>query len=221
MDIQDLSLTARSRRMRSALRRAYERFIRIRGDPKDICFGLALGIFLGISPLFGFQLILAVLIAALLKWNKIAAAMGTLISNPLTTPFIYPFAYFVGSSVMGTTTRGHLVIPRDLATAGRMLEEAPHLLLALTLGTVLIGLPLAVLGYFLSYAALIRYRETIKEKLNKRKQKLVLRKERFHERSSRLKEKFGEKVASRRKRNRLTGRSKKRTLGRTRGGRSN
>ena len=31
--------------MRSALRRAYERFIRIRGDPKDISLGLALGIF--------------------------------------------------------------------------------------------------------------------------------------------------------------------------------
>ena len=210
MDFQDFSLTARSRRMRSALRRAYERFIRIRGEPKDICFGLALGIFLGISPIFGFQLILAVLIAALLKWNKIAAAMGTLISNPLTTPFIYPFAYFVGSSVMGTTRKGHLVIPRDLATAGRMLEEAPRLLLEMTLGTVLIGLPLAILGYFLSYAALIRYRETIKEKLAMRKQKLALRKERLRERSSRLKERIGKKVTSRRKKNRLTGRSRKR-----------
>ena len=205
-----MSLTARSRRMRSALRRAYERFIRIRGDPKDICFGLALGIFLGISPIFGFQLILAVLIAALLKWNKIAAAMGTLISNPLTTPFIYPFAYFVGSTVMGTTTKGHLIIPRDLATAGRMLEEAPQLLLEMTLGTVLIGLPLAILGYFLSYAALIRYRETIKEKMAIRRQKLALRRERLRERSLRLKDNIKKKVASRRKKNRLTGRSRKR-----------
>jgi len=161
--------------MRSALRTTYDRFLRIRGDPKDICFGLALGIFLGISPLFGFQLILAVLIAALLKWNKIAAAMGTLISNPLTTPFIYPFAYLVGSKVMGTTTKGHLVIPRDLATAGRMLEEAPHLLLEMTLGTVLIGLPLALLGYFLSHVALIRYRETIRDKMASRRQKLAIR----------------------------------------------
>ena len=210
MDFQDSSLTARSRRMRSALRRAYERFIRIRGDPKDISFGLALGIFLSISPLFGIQLIAAVFIAALLKWNKIAAATGTLISNPLTTPFIYPFAYYVGSSVMGTTTKGHLVIPRDLETAGRMLEEAPQLLLALTFGTVLIGLPLAVLGYFLSYAALIRYRERIKEKLAVRRQKLALRRERLRERSSRLKEKIGNKVGSRNDRKRLARRPRKR-----------
>jgi uncharacterized protein (DUF2062 family) len=196
--------------MRSALHRAYERFIRIRGDPKDISFGLALGIFLGISPLFGIQLIGAVFIAALLKWNKIAAATGTLISNPLTTPFIYPFAYYVGSSVMGTTTKGHLVIPRDLETAGRMLEEAPQLLLALILGTVLIGLPLAVLGYFLSYAALVRYRETIKEKLAVRRQKLALRRERIRARSARLKERIGRKVASRRKKNRVTWRHRKR-----------
>ncbi len=65
------------------MRRAYDRFVRIRGDPRQIAMGLTLGVFLGASPLFGFQLLLAVLIAALLRWNKIAAAMGTLISNPI------------------------------------------------------------------------------------------------------------------------------------------
>jgi uncharacterized protein (DUF2062 family) len=174
MDTQHAKLTPRDGRIHSGLRRAYERFIRMRGDPKQISFGLALGIFMGVSPLFGFQLILAVLIAAFLRWNKVAAAMGTLISNPFTSPFIYTFAYYVGSKVTGATGRGLLVIPRDLATAGRMMEEAPGLLLALTLGTVLIGLPLAVVGYFISYVALMRYREKIKERLAKRRKKLRL-----------------------------------------------
>lgn len=166
--------TFRYNRMHSVLRRAYERFIRIRGNPKAITFGLALGIFIGISPLVGFQLISAVLIAALLRWNKIAAAMGTLISNPIATPFIYTFAYYVGSVVMGTTTENPMVIPRELETARRMMEEASQFLLALTLGTVHIGLPFAVLGYFASCAALMRYRETIRENLNKRRPKLAL-----------------------------------------------
>jgi uncharacterized protein (DUF2062 family) len=158
---------------------------------------------MGVSPLFGFQLILAVLIAAFLKWNKIAAAMGTLISNPFTSPFIYTFAYYVGSSVMGTNAQDLLVIPRDLATVGRMLDEAPRLLLALTLGTVLLGLPLAVAGYFISYVALIRYRQKIKERLAKRRQQLRLRRERVKERSSQLKERIRNKVASRSERNRF------------------
>lgn len=184
MDAQHSTSTPRNGRFPSGLRRAYERFIRMRGDPKEIALGLALGIFLGVSPLFGFQLLLAVLIAAFLKWNKVAAGMGTLISNPFTSPFIYTFAYYVGSKVTGTTGQGLLVIPRDLATAGRMLEEAPRLLVALTLGTVLIGLPLAVLGYFVSYAALMRYRETIREKLIEKRKKLAQRRERSPKRSS-------------------------------------
>lgn len=210
MGIEDSPLTAKGGKIRSGLRRAYERFIRIRGDPKQTALGLALGIFIGVSPLVGFQLILAVLIAALLGWNKIAAAMGTLISNPITTPFIYTFAYYVGSSVMGTTAENLVVIPRDLETAARMMEEAPRLLLALTLGTVLIGLPLALLGYFASYAALIKYRETIREKLKEKKQKLALRREKLRERSSRMKEEIGGKIAPGRKKNRLTGRPRRR-----------
>jgi uncharacterized protein (DUF2062 family) len=182
----------------------------MRGDPKQISFGLALGIFMGVSPLFGFQLILAVLIAEFLKWNKLAAATGTLISNPLTSPFIYAFAYYVGSKVTGTTGRNLLVVPRDLATVGRMIEEAPGLLLALTIGTVLIGLPLAVAGYFTSYVAIVKYREKIKERLADRRQQLRVRREKLRERSSRLKERIGTKLASRRQRRRPKGRRSKR-----------
>jgi uncharacterized protein (DUF2062 family) len=36
----------------------------------------------------GFQIAIGVFIAALLKWNKIAAAVGVQVTNPLTAPFI-------------------------------------------------------------------------------------------------------------------------------------
>jgi hypothetical protein len=75
----------------------------------------------------------------------------------------------------------------------------------LTLGTVLIGLPLAAAGYLVSCAALMRYRETIRGELTQKRKKLALRRERPPKRSSRLKEKIVKKVPSRRKRNRLTG----------------
>jgi uncharacterized protein (DUF2062 family) len=210
MEIQNSPLAAKGRKLQATLRRTYERFIRIRGHPKDISLGFALGIFLGISPLFGIQLIAAVFIAALLKWNKIAAATGTLISNPLTTPFIYPFAYYVGTLVTGNPVKGRLVIPRDLETAGRMLEETPRILVTLTLGTVLIGLPLAVVGYLLAYAAVLRYRERIKEKLAARREELALRRERLRERSSRWKERIRNRVASRSKKRRFKRRFGKR-----------
>ncbi len=211
MDFGNSLIRPGTGRLGAAFSRAHERFIRIRGNPKEIALGLALGIFVGVSPLFGFQLLSAVFAAAMLRWNKIAAAIGTLISNPFTTPFIYTLAYYVGTLVMGNPAKGHLVIPRDLETAARMLEETPRILLTLTVGTVLIGLPLAAAGYFLAYAAVSRYRERIKQKLAMRREKADLRREKLRERSSRLKERIRTKVASRRKKNRLTGKSRKRS----------
>ena len=39
----------------SIVRRVYERFIRIRGEPREIALGFALGIFVGMTPTVGVQ----------------------------------------------------------------------------------------------------------------------------------------------------------------------
>lgn len=62
----------------------YERSIKIRGNPREIALGFALGVGIGFSPIMGFQMVLAVLAAAMLKWNKIAAVAGVQVTNPLT-----------------------------------------------------------------------------------------------------------------------------------------
>ena len=89
---------------RNALRRVYERFIRIRGQPREIALGFALGLFIGMTPTMGIQMPIAVFFAALLKWSKISAAFGVWVTNPLTAPVIYAVTYFVGASVLGLET---------------------------------------------------------------------------------------------------------------------
>ena len=66
----------------------------------SIAMGLALGVFIGMLPIFGFQMIPAVAISIRLNINKLAAAAGVWITNPLTVIPIYLFNYWTGSKLL-------------------------------------------------------------------------------------------------------------------------
>ena len=69
------------------LKRAYYRFLRIRGAPEQIALGMALGVFIGMTPFLGFHTVIAVMLAAVFKWSKIAAGVGVFITNPSSISF--------------------------------------------------------------------------------------------------------------------------------------
>ena len=52
------------------------RFVRLRGLPVEIAKGVALGIFIGMTPTFGFQMAIALFFAYLLKENRLAAILA-------------------------------------------------------------------------------------------------------------------------------------------------
>ncbi|MBL7174575.1 MAG: DUF2062 domain-containing protein [Desulfobacteraceae bacterium] len=199
---EDKSRLNKRRGAVSGLRKTYERFIKIRGEPRDIAMGFALGLFLGFSPMFGFQVWVAILLAALFKWNKIAAALGTVISNPITTPFIYVATYYVGSKLFDTAQILPARLAWDFDMLVRILSKTPQVFWAWTLGGVIIGLPLACFGYYLSYAAIVRYRTQLRQRVVE-KRKLL--KERVKKRRSRGRKKGHWKTPRKTKRKRAVG----------------
>jgi membrane protein implicated in regulation of membrane protease activity len=58
-----------------------------------------------------------------------------------------------------------------------MLQNAPQALGAMTVGGAILGIPLAIISYYLSYAAVDKYQKDIKEKLARQKAKLAGTKE--------------------------------------------
>lgn len=90
------------------------RFIRLKGTPDEIAKGLALGIFIGMTPTMGGQMIIALFFALLLRQNKLAAALGVWITNPLTAPFIYGLEYETGRLLLGV---GPAHLPTHLSYA--------------------------------------------------------------------------------------------------------
>ena len=68
-----------------------------KGSPAQRARGIAVGVFSGCFPLFGFQSFIGLGLASLFKANHLLALTGTWISNPLTYIPLYWFNYKVGA----------------------------------------------------------------------------------------------------------------------------
>jgi len=122
------------------------RFVRLRGTPDEVAKGVALGIFIGMTPTFGFQMAIAVFFAILLRENKLAAALGVWITNPLTAPFIYALEYESGRLLLGMT---HAHLPQEL-TFKALTGLGWDVLLPLSLGSLVYGVLCAGLAFALT-----------------------------------------------------------------------
>ena len=71
------------------------------GSPAGRAKGLALGIFSGCFPFFGFQTVMGIALARLFRGNQLIAATATWISNPITYLPLYWLNYRLGSYVLG------------------------------------------------------------------------------------------------------------------------
>ena len=113
------------------------------GSPLFNAKGLAIGVFSGCFPFFGFQTLIGVFFAKLAKGNIFLAAIGTWISNPFTYIPLYYFNYKVGSIFFNTFSneiiQKSLVID-DLWKQGRIFS------LKLLLGSSCVGLLLALIS---------------------------------------------------------------------------
>ena len=90
---------------RRGWRRAIEyisyRIRRLPDTPHRIALGLACGVFMSFTPLFGFHVFGAMALAWLLRSNVLASLFGTLAGNPLTFPFIASVSLSLGRLILG------------------------------------------------------------------------------------------------------------------------
>jgi len=117
----------------------------LRESPDKLARGLALGVFIGFLPIIGFQVITAVIIALFTRANKVAAAVGTHVTNPWTTIPILILDYYVGCFVL----RKHACVPHiDFSSFGALLNSGKEILLPMFIGGVILGSIFSVLSYF-------------------------------------------------------------------------
>lgn len=163
-------------RIYELFKKTYQRFLKIRGEPREIALGFALGLLVGMTPAIGFHMLIAIFFATLFKWNKISAALAVWITNPITAPVIYSITYLLGARVLGL--RKSYEPTTDEVTSATfidMLKKTPEMFAAMTIGGFIIGLPLSIIGCYIAYKTLCRYQEDIKKKLTEQKLKHTLK----------------------------------------------
>lgn len=130
------------------------RFKLLQGDPHYIAKGMSIGIFVGITPTIPFHTVLAVALAYIFRASKAAAAIGVWFSNPLTIPLFYFGSYKAGmflldySSPFDSTSR----------SISELLELGLDVTFAMITGGVIIGIPPAIAGYFITRQIVKRIR---------------------------------------------------------------
>ena len=64
--------------------------------PETVAASFAIGVAISFTPLFGLHWIIALLLAVILKLNKVDILLGTLVVNPLTLPGVAAVALPIG-----------------------------------------------------------------------------------------------------------------------------
>ncbi len=141
--------------LRRKIRYGYVRLRRLQGDPKKIAWGMALGVFIGVTPTIPFHMISALALAHLFRISRVAAVMGCWVANPITIPPIYYFSFKLGQWLLYPSETMNLPQTADL---GELLHLGWQVNLALQTGGLIIALPPAVAAYYVTLWAVRRYR---------------------------------------------------------------
>ncbi len=77
------------------------RVVRIPGSSYSIACGLACGAAVSFTPLIGLHFVVSMAAAWMFRANVVAAAIGTVVGNPWTFPFIWVATYETGILLLG------------------------------------------------------------------------------------------------------------------------
>jgi uncharacterized protein (DUF2062 family) len=117
---------------------------------------MASGVFAGSFPLFGFQILIGVAIATVLRGNRIMAAASTWISNPFTYLPIFAFNYQVGVWMLGTSSTNGFT---DLDSLKGWADMGTEVSARLMLGSAMVGVVAGLLSYYLGLPLIRQMRQ--------------------------------------------------------------
>ena len=126
--------------------------------PEDVAAGWALGMFIGCSIPFGFQLIVSIPLAIMMPVSKVGATLGTLITNPVTIFIIYPVQTWAVNKFVfsGSLSFQRLMDMEWTWEAVRRLGV--DAMMSFFIGGIVLALVLSPITYFNVKRIVVRYR---------------------------------------------------------------
>jgi uncharacterized protein (TIGR03546 family) len=144
---------------KNIIRRFYDKFISLKGEPEHIAFGLAIGIFIGITPTIPFHTVLSIALAFILRQNCTASFLGaTAVANPLSIPFLYVTEYHFGKYLLGSNMQEVVFTDYHMWD---ILNVGWSVAYPLLVGGFALALLLAIPAYLIAYMVVITIRKKV------------------------------------------------------------
>jgi uncharacterized protein (DUF2062 family) len=131
------------------------RMRQLEGNPHYVALGMAVGIFVSITPIIPLQTLVAIALAYLVRGSKSAAALGTWLSNPITIPLVYYSNYKLGCLMLGYQTTLDAIA---FDSFSQLMELGLEVTWAMIVGGVVIGSILGVVAYFVTFRVFVTLR---------------------------------------------------------------
>ncbi len=129
------------------IKRFFLGLVMLNSSPERIAFGVAVGVFIGVTPLYGMHTLLALFAAMLIpRTNKIAILAGTNITIAPLAPFVSWAGYTLGCFILRNPQ--YPPLNWEMIKALRV-DSVTFLYYPLFLGSLALGLVLAVIFFFI------------------------------------------------------------------------
>ncbi len=106
---------------------------------------IALGVFVGISPLWGFQTVIVLFLAALFRLNKVVAFTFSQVSFPPLIPFVIYGSLLVGGFLFGNTE----ILPSDMMSFSSVKDNLAQYLVGSFILASIMATVFGIVGYLL------------------------------------------------------------------------
>jgi len=119
-------------------------------SPAKISFALGFGVFMGIAPIWGFQMLVAAFLAHFMRLNKILVLAASNISLPPVVPFLIYFSYKTGGMLVNNPeelTKETLVYLKQQILEGNFystFQEFGYSIFQYVVGALVFGLAMGV-----------------------------------------------------------------------------
>jgi len=125
-------------------RELLRRLFSLDDTPQKIALSFAVGVFISISPFFGFHTMMAIVLSILFGLNKVATITGSWLNNPWTTPIVYYVDYKIGAFILNDTRPFNL----KPFTFEHYIHDGKYAIWDIFVGSVIFGIFMSILSYF-------------------------------------------------------------------------
>lgn len=152
----------------------YLKFIRLKGDPRSLAAGTAIGVFIGLTPTMPMHTVSILALTILTRTSFIAGMTASwLVCNPLTYVPIYYLSYEIGNVVTPfhlnwekvrdvlNLLLSHPGLEPSIKAVANLGFEA---ITVMVVGGCILALPFAVASYYFSFSLFVKIRKRRQEK---------------------------------------------------------